>query len=93
MKRGKLHKFAIIVGGIGLIIIFSVILSGTSYPNVFFNIGTFLGLLFIFTGVVLLFISWARDLHDAVKAKQYLWAVLIAILGLMVILKALIRIL
>lgn len=93
MKRAKLHKFAIIAGGIGLIIIFSVILSGIAYPNVFFNVGTLLGLLFVFTGVILLFIGWARDLHDAVKTKQYIWAVLIAILGLMVILKALVRIL
>ena len=93
MKRGKLHKFAILVGGIGLIIILSVILSGVAYPNVFFNIGTFLGLLFIFIGVILLFIGWIRDLHDAVKKKQYLWAALIAMVGLIIILKALVRIL
>lgn len=91
MKKQKLYKFAIITGVIGLIIILSIVLSGTAYPNLFFSIGTLAGLIFIFASVVLLFISWSKDVYDAVKRKQYLLAILIAIFGLIIVIRLLIK--
>lgn len=67
--KNRLLKFAVIVGGIGLIIILCVILSKTSYPNLFFSIGAFVGLVLVFISVVLLFVGWSKSLYDDIKKK------------------------
>lgn len=93
MKNKSLFKLAIITGAIGLVMIFSIILSGTAYPDMFFRIVTPLGLLFVFVSVILVFISWLWYLKDTIKSKQYIWAIVVAALGLIVIVKEVIRIL
>lgn len=92
MKKSIIHKFAILSAGIGLIIIFAVILSGAAYPNMLFRIGEPLGLAFIFVSVLCLFISWLWEIHNGIKEKQYLWVMTIAVFGLIVIVRAIIRI-
>lgn len=67
--KNRLLKIAVLVGGIGLLIILGVILSKTSYPNLFFSICTFVGLVLVFISVVLLFIGWAKSLYDDIKKK------------------------
>ncbi len=92
MKKNVLYQFALISAGIGLAIIFAVILSGTAYPHIFFRIGAPLGLVFIFISVILLFISWLWEVHSELKAKRYLWAIIIAVFGLLILVQALVRI-
>lgn len=65
----RLSKVSVFVGGIGILIILSVILSKTSYPNLFFSIGTFAGLILVFISVALLFIGWFKALYDDIKKK------------------------
>ena len=93
MKSKTLFKFAIITGVIGLFMIFSVILSNIDSSDIFFSIFTPLGLLFTFLSVILGFISWLWYLKDTIKNKQYVWAVFVGILGILIVLKEIIRIL
>lgn len=91
MNKQKIYKLATITAIIGLGIIFSVILSGVAYPNIFFSIGTLLGFIFIFLSILLLFISWVWELHDAVKSKQYRWAISLIVIGLITIIRIFIK--
>jgi hypothetical protein len=93
MKNKKLFKLTIITGVIGLIIIFGVILSGIAYPDTFFRIATPVGFLFIFLSVILGLVSWLWYLKDLIKNKQYIWAIIVAALGLIIVIKEVIRIL
>lgn len=93
MKNKSLFNIAAFTGGIGLIIIFGVILSGTSYPDLFFRIGVPLGLLFVFISVILGFLCWLRYLRDTIKSKHYAAAIVVAVLGLFIIARELIKIL
>lgn len=93
MKNKTLCKFATITGIMGLIMIFSMIVSNTASPDMFFRICAPLGLLFIFISIIAGFISWIWYLKNTIKSKQYAWAGGIGILGMLVILKAIIRIL
>lgn len=93
MKNKKLFKLTITTGVIGLIIIFSVILSGTAYPDTFFRIATPVGLLFVFVSVILGLVSWLCYLKDLIKNKQYIWAIIVAAFGLIIIIKEVIGIL
>lgn len=92
MKKNIIYKSAMISAVIGLIMIFIVILSGTAYPHMLFRIGTPLGLAFIFASVILLFISWLWEIRNGIKRKQYVQAIVIAILGLVVIIQTIIKI-
>lgn len=67
--RNRFLKLAVLIGGIGLLIILGVILSKTAYPNLFFSIGTFAGLLLVFVSVGFLIIGWSKDLYDDIKKK------------------------
>ena len=91
MKNQKLFKSAIITGVIGLIIIFSIILSNSAYPDMLFRILTPLGLLFVFVSIVLGFVSWLWYIMDTIRKKEYVMAIIIAVLGLLVIIKAVVR--
>lgn len=90
--KEKLFKFVIMTGVSGLIMIFSVILSNSAYPDLFFKIVAPLGLLFIFVSAILGFVSWLWYLKDAIKNKQYTWAITVAVLGLLIMIKQIIRI-
>ncbi len=67
--RNRFLKLAVLIGGIGLLIILSVILSKTAYPNLFFSIGTFVGLILVFVSVGLFIMGWSKDLYDDIKKK------------------------
>lgn len=67
--RNRFLKLAVLIGGIGLLIILGVILSKTAYPNLFFSIATFAGLLLVFASVGLLIMGWSKDLYDDIKKK------------------------
>lgn len=92
MKKSVILKLALLSAAIGLLIVFVVILSGTAYPNMLFRIGAPLGLVLIFVSVLLQFIHWLWEIHDGIKGKQYLWAIIIAVLGCIVIVRVLMRI-
>ena len=92
MKKNIIHKCALISAAIGLITIFVVLLSGAAYPDMLFRIGAPLGLAFVFASVILQFISWLWEIHNGVKSKQYLWTIIIVVLGLLVIVRMLLRI-
>lgn len=92
MKKNILYKAAVITAVIGLSILFAVILSGTAYPHMLFSVGTPLGLAFIFVSVILLFLLWLWEIYSRIKAKQYLWAVWIAVLGGLVVIQVFTRI-
>ena len=91
MNSKTLFKITILTAAIGLGTIVSVILSGTAYPDRFFRIVVPFGLAFVFISVILGAISWICCLTDTVKRKQYRWAISIFVLGLIVIVKAVIR--
>lgn len=67
--RNRFLKLAVLIGGIGLLIILGVILSKTAYPNLFFSICTFVGLILIFVSVGLFITGWSKDLYDDIKKK------------------------
>lgn len=67
--RNRFLKLAVLIGGIGLLIILSVILSKTAYPNLFFSIGTLAGLILVFVSVGLFITGWSKDLYDDIKKK------------------------
>lgn len=67
--RNRFLKLAVLIGGIGLLIILSVILSKTAYPNLFFSIGTFAGLILVFVSVGFFIMGWSKDLYDDIKKK------------------------
>lgn len=67
--RNRFLKLAVLIGGIGLLIILGVILSKTAYPNLFFSIGTFAGLILVSVSVGLLIMGWSKDLYDDIKKK------------------------
>ncbi len=92
MKKNVIYRAAVLSAAIGLIIILGVIFSGAAYPDMLFRIGTPLGLVFIFASVILLFLSWLLEIHNGIKEKQYLWVAVIVVLGLIVIVRTLLRI-
>ncbi len=91
MGGKKVYKVAIITGVIGLILILSVIVSQSSAPNMFFRIVAPLGIILTFTSVVLLGASWLLYIKDSIKKNDYIKATIIAILGLLIIIKAFIK--
>lgn len=91
MKRNLVKKLAVISAAIGLAVIFAVMLSGAAYPDALFRIGAPLGLAFVAVSVVLLAISWILEIHSGVKSKNYVGAIVVAALGLIVIAIALVR--
>lgn len=91
MGKNLVKKLAVISAVIGLGVIFAVILSGAAWPDALFRIGAPLGLAFVAVSVVLLAISWILEIHSGVKSKNYVGAIVVAALGLIVITLALVR--
>ena len=91
MKRNLVHKLAVISAAIGLAVILVVILSDAAWPDALFRIGAPLGLAFVAVSVVLLAVGWIMEIHSGIKSKNYVWAVVAAALGLVVIALALVR--
>lgn len=91
VKKNLIRKLAVISAVIGLGVIFAVILSGAAYPDALFRIGAPLGLAFVAVSVVLLAVSWILEIRSGIKSKNYVGAIVIAALGLLVIALALVR--
>lgn len=91
MKKNLVQKLAMLSAAIGLLVIFVVILSGAAWPDALFRIGAPLGLAFIIISVVLFAISWILEIHSGIKSKNYVGAIVVAVLGLLVIVLALVR--
>lgn len=87
----KFFKLSVITSVVGLTMILGLILSKSAYPHLVFRILTPLGLLLVFISVILGFVSWLLYLKDSIKKKEYVWATIVAVLGLLVIIRQLIR--
>lgn len=92
MKDKKLLIVTMIVCSIGLGLIFSVVIFGSAYPDLYFRTAVPIGLLFVFAGAALCFVSWVHYFRKAIKEKQFILAFVIAALGLLVIIKEFMRI-
>lgn len=71
-------------GILGLAILFGLMLSGAAYPSLVFRIGAPLGLLFVFLSVGLLGLRYLRDICDAIREKQWMLAMALVIILLVV---------
>ena len=87
----KLLKIATLTAVLGLIIIFAVILSGISAPNIYFNIGVTLGVGLCFISALLFIIYWGWSLKDALANKHYIAALLLVLLALSIITRYILR--
>lgn len=91
MTKKMVWRLALASAAVGLMILLAVVLSGSAYPQLLFRVGAPVGLVFVFAGILLLFISWLWEIRNGIKEKRYLWAALVAILGLIVIIRSLVR--
>lgn len=91
MTKKMVWRLALASAAVGLMILLAVVLSGSAYPQLLFRVGAPVGLVFVFAGILLLFISWLWEIRSGIKEKRYLWAALVAILGLIVIIRSLVR--
>ena len=87
MRSEKYYKMASCTGVIGLILIFTVILSNSAYPSMIFRILTPLGMLLVFISVALLSISFFLKMKESFKRKDYISIVIIIAIGLLYIFK------
>ena len=83
MKSKKYYKMASYMALIGIILLIIVILSNTAYPSMIFRILTPLAMLFIFSSVLLIGISWLLEIKESIKRKEYISAGIIIIIGLL----------
>ncbi|MGI5962572.1 MAG: hypothetical protein ACOX7N_02505 [Lawsonibacter sp.] len=70
MKKYRYHVM-LVCAALGLLNLLVVILTGVAYPNLIFQVGTLLGLGFIFLALFLLALNWGMDLCYAVKTRQW----------------------
>lgn len=68
---------------IGIILLLIIILSNLVYPSMIFRILTPLAMLFVFTSLVLLGISWILEIKESIKRKEYISAAIIIIIALL----------
>lgn len=85
MSGKLLSRIAMIAGLIGLAVFLAVILSGTAYPHPVFRIGVCVGLVFIFFSILLELISWIWEIYHCLRQKQYLWVLVLIVLGLVTV--------
>lgn len=78
--KDRLSKLTVASGILGLAILFGVMLSGAAYPSWVFRIGAPLGLLFVFLSVGLLGFRYLRDIRDAMGQKQWMLALVLVII-------------
>ena len=83
MKSKKYYKISSYMALIGIILLLIVILSNLAYPSMIFRIITPLAMLFVFTSVVLLGISWLLEIKESIKRKKCISAGITIIIGLL----------
>lgn len=84
MER-KLYKFAVLTCVLGLLSLAAVIFSGTSYPEMLFEVLAPIGLLLIFVSLGLYVCAWILSIKKAIKVKDYLWVGLLLLVGILVV--------
>lgn len=89
MNSKKFYKIASYIALIGIILLLIVILSNSAYPSMVFRILTPLAMLFIFSSVLLIGISWLLEIKETIKRKEYISAGIIIIIGLLLAFKTL----
>lgn len=81
MER-KLYRFAVLTSVLGLLSIAVVMISGTAYPDMVFQILTPIGLLLIFISLCLYALDWIFSIKKEMNAKNYLYAALLLLVGI-----------
>ena len=89
-KLTKIGFFCAAFGVLGLVII---LIAGPALSNVVFNLLAACSLFLIFAALPFMAASWMLTIHREIKGKHYLIAALWGLLGLVLILRALWRIL
>ena len=89
MER-KLFRFAVIVSVLGLLSIAAVMISGTAYPDMMFQILAPIGLLLMFVSLPLYALAWVFSIKKEVKSKNYLYAALLLLVGIISIVQTII---
>lgn len=82
--KDRMSKLTVASGILGLVFLFGVMLSGAAYPSLVFRVGAPLGLLFVFLSVGLLGLRYLRDICEAVREKQWMLAVALVMMLLVV---------
>ena len=83
MKSKKYYKISSYMALIGIILLLIIILSNLVYPSMIFRILTPLAMLFVFTSLVLLGISWILEIKESIKRKEYISSAIIIIIALL----------
>lgn len=83
----KLYKFAVLTSVLGLLSIAVVMISGTAYPDILFQVLTPVGLLLIFASLGLYALDWIFSMKKEVKSKNYLYAALLLLMGIIFVIQ------
>ena len=79
----NITKTAVCTSITALILLVTVILSGTSYPNYLFTFGTGSGLVLLFISILLFAVGWSHDFSVAFKQRNKYG--ILALLGVAII--------
>ena len=85
MLERKLYRLAVLTCVMGLLSIAVVIVSGTAYPEILFQVLAPIGLLLIFVSLVLYVFAWVLSVKKAIKSKDYLWVGLLLLVGIILL--------
>lgn len=81
----KLYKFAALISILGLLCIAVVMISGTAYPDILFQVLAPIGLLLMFVSLGLYVLAWIFSIKKEMKSKNYLYAAILLLVGMIVI--------
>lgn len=82
MLERKLYKLAVLTCVAGLLSIAVVIVSGTAYPEILFQVLAPVGLLLIFVSLALYGFVWVLSMKKSIKPKDHLWVGLLLLVGI-----------
>lgn len=83
----KLYKSALLTGVMGLLLIAVVLISKTAYPNKIFQVLAPIALLLIFISFGLSVLSWIFSLKKEIKLKNYPYAILLLLIGIVFVIR------
>lgn len=87
MMGKKLYRFAVLISILGLLCIAVVMISGTAYPDILFQVLAPLGLLLMFVSLGLYVLAWIFSIKKEMKSKNYLYVALLLLVGIIVIVR------
>lgn len=88
----NLGKIALIMSVLGVGSLVAVVLSGATYPDMFFRVLTPVGLLCTFAALALYINQWIRTVYKTYKGGEKIEAMILLILGIAVIASSFFRI-